>query len=156
MPFYFLSGQGKIHRANSQNKKSDRPCCNCFRPRHTEYIALDKTLPSRAGETEFRWILHMSSPKFRAKFLGGIFYLEFKLEFQISFNRWIWTAERIDNEVNVRWRLSFSKRTTCRLIIETELYVKWWYIENTPSLGNVVISKESELTLMRFQSWSSP
>ena len=51
--------------------------------------------------------------------------MESKLEFRISINSRIRIAERIDDEVNVRVRLSFSKRTACRLIIEADLDVKW-------------------------------
>jgi len=41
-------------------------------------------------------------------------------------------------------------------MLENQISVQCMYIENTPSLGNVVISKESELNLVRFQSWISP
>jgi hypothetical protein len=72
----------------------------------------------------------MPLPKFGVKFFfwgGGNLLLENKLEFQISLNSRISIAERIDNEANVRLRLSFYKRKACRLIIKTEVDVKLRY-----------------------------
>ena len=64
----------------------------------------------------------MSLPQLRVNFSGGgIFYLESKLEFRISINSRIRIAERIDDEVNVRVRLSFSKRTVVRFITKSRL-----------------------------------
>ena len=50
--------------------------------------------------------------------------MESKSEAQISLDRRFRIAKRIDNRLDVRLELSFSKRTAWRLIIETDVDVK--------------------------------
>jgi hypothetical protein len=58
---------------------------------------------------------------FVSNFQGGcILYLESKLEVQISINRRI-GIERNDNKMDVRLRLSFSRRTVGRFITKKRL-----------------------------------